>query len=65
MCRGTDVSKCFSESLGIRDNESRLYLYFHSYTPLKKIRIKSFQQDISKTIQARVLKFDIVIGNDV
>ena len=23
--RGTDISKCFSESLGIRDNESRLY----------------------------------------
>ena len=28
ICRGTDISKCFSESLGIRDNESRLY--FHS-----------------------------------
>ena len=26
ICRGTDLSKCFSESLGIRDNESRLYL---------------------------------------
>ena len=24
--RSTDISKCFSESLGIRDNESRLYL---------------------------------------
>ena len=24
--RGTDISKYFSESLGIRDNESRLYL---------------------------------------
>ena len=21
ICRGTDISKCFSESLGIRDNE--------------------------------------------
>ena len=28
--RGTDISKCFSESLGIRDNESRL-LYFRSF----------------------------------
>ena len=27
ICRGTDISKCFSESLGIRDNESRLYLF--------------------------------------
>ena len=26
ICRGTDISKCFSESLGIRDNESRLYI---------------------------------------
>ena len=25
ICRGMDISKCFSESLGIRDNESRLY----------------------------------------
>ena len=26
ICRGTDISKYFSESLRIRDNESRLYL---------------------------------------
>ena len=26
ICRGTDISKCVSESLGIRDNEVRLYL---------------------------------------
>ena len=26
ICRGTDISKCFIESLGIRDNESRMYL---------------------------------------
>ena len=25
LCQGTDISRCFSESLGIRDNESRLY----------------------------------------
>ena len=25
ICRGTDISKYFRESLGIRDNESRLY----------------------------------------
>ena len=25
ICRGTDISKHFIESLGIRDNESRLY----------------------------------------
>ena len=25
ICRGTDISKCFNESLGIRDNGSRLY----------------------------------------
>ena len=26
ICRSTDISKCFSESLGIRDNRSRLYI---------------------------------------
>ena len=26
ICRSTDISKCFSESLGIRDNGSRLQL---------------------------------------
>ena len=25
ICRSTDISKCFSESLGVRDNEVRLY----------------------------------------
>ena len=28
ICRGTDISKCFRESLGLRDNESQLYLPF-------------------------------------
>ena len=32
ICRSTDISKCFSESLGIRDNESRLYLLKQSDT---------------------------------
>ena len=26
ICQSTDISKCFSESLGIRDNKSRLYV---------------------------------------
>ena len=26
ICQSTDISKCFIESLGVRDNESRLYL---------------------------------------
>ena len=29
ICRGTDISKCFSEYLGFRDNESRLYYPAH------------------------------------
>ena len=28
ICRGTDISKCFRVSLGIRDNENRLYCHF-------------------------------------
>ena len=31
ICRGTDISKCFRESLGIRDNESRLYIIAINY----------------------------------
>ena len=31
ICRSTDMSKCFSESLGIRDNGSRLYI--HLFVP--------------------------------
>ena len=27
ICRSTDISKSFIESLGVRDNESRLYIY--------------------------------------
>ena len=29
ICRGTDISKYLIESLGIRDNESRLYLFLN------------------------------------
>ena len=28
ICRSTDISKCFIESLGVRDNESRLYIEY-------------------------------------
>ena len=34
ICRGTDISKCFSESLGIRDIEVRLYYYEPWYSNL-------------------------------
>ena len=32
ICRSTDISKCFSGSLGIRDNESRLYLLVYLFS---------------------------------
>ena len=31
ICQGADISKCFSESLGIRDNESRLKFRFNCF----------------------------------
>ena len=34
ICRGTNVSKCFRESLGIRDNESWLYLFIYLFISL-------------------------------
>ena len=30
ICRGTDISKYFRESLGLWDNESRLYVEIYS-----------------------------------
>ena len=38
ICRGVDISKCFSESFGIRDNESRLYYVFVLFILLGIIR---------------------------
>ena len=35
ICRTTDISKCFIESLGVRDNESRLYLTFKKATKIQ------------------------------
>ena len=32
ICRGTDISKYFIESLGFRDNESRLYFMFSVFS---------------------------------
>ena len=31
ICRGTDISKCFCESRGIRDNGSRLYIIWNVF----------------------------------
>ena len=45
ICPGTDISKCFKETLGIRDNESRLYLpYVNIHTPYSLL-YTSLQQD--------------------
>ena len=38
ICRSTDISKCFSESLGIRDNGSRLYFILMSPKEMNMIK---------------------------
>ena len=41
ICRGTDISKCFRGSLGIRDNESRLYNHLNGVCLLShKFKLK-------------------------
>ena len=40
ICRGTDISKCFSESLGFRDNESRLYIEKETYSRASTVMMK-------------------------
>ena len=43
ICRGTDISKYFSESLGIRDNESRLYIAIFEYVEQRKFTIYNME----------------------
>ena len=40
ICRTTDISKCFIESLGVRDNESRLYIANINMPSIFLIRLK-------------------------
>ena len=44
ICRGTDISKCYSESLGFRDNESRLYFLISPQNYNMCIHIRSASQ---------------------
>ena len=44
--RGMDISKCFSESLGIRDNESRLYI-----EKFKNLHVRNYWTDFNITWQ--------------
>ena len=41
--RGTDFLKCFRESLGIRDNESRLYLFFRGIDALSGRQLSKYK----------------------
>ena len=48
ICRGTDISKCFRESIGIRDNEGQLYVniqrfYKRTANVLVRLRIGAAQ----------------------
>ena len=49
ICRGTDISKYFRESLGIRDNESRLYWFasFNQFRFLSVLQVCSTKYDPS------------------
>ena len=47
ICRGTDISKCFRESLGIRDNESRLYTFFQSIIVFDLLILRNGEIDIA------------------
>ena len=56
ICRGTDISKCFSESLGIRDNESRLYtLYVALAKSLDEHEFDFFNRNLDLTLQSNYL----------
>ena len=42
ICRSTDISKCFSESFGIRDNGSRLYIVSYISGSLESDVLRSY-----------------------
>ena len=44
LCRGTDISKYFRQSLGLRDNESRLYMPFLQYTEQNRTEQKFYSK---------------------
>ena len=49
ICRSTDILKYFRESLGIRDNESRLYFTFKTFCFYSSwIKFRLFRRMISK-----------------
>ena len=50
ICRGTDITKCFSESLGIRDNESRLYILEESKFNFRYVRLYNLDNPGEKCI---------------
>ena len=53
--RGTDISKCFGESLGIRDNESRLYLLSLPTNAIVLFFVRVTSKCIDKWIQTILL----------
>ena len=57
--RSTDISKCFSESLGIRDNGSRLYLdLIKQKVPLNMRKMWRFRSS------CKCVKYHFVVSNE-
>ena len=57
ICRGTDISKCFRGSLGIRDNKSRLYNHLNGVCLLShKCKLKGHNISKSNVSAAQVLQ---------
>ena len=75
ICRGTDISKYFRESLGIRDNESRLYLcrsvrkhVFWQVCPTRtQTNLRNLgpvlQSVVSLTSSLRVISLTVLVGS--
>ena len=61
ICRGIDISKYFSESFGIRDNESRLYIDIFAETELSSFssfcskNINVFENTLATTVHEFVI----------
>ena len=53
--RGKDISKCFRESLGIRDNESRLYLQHDDFHNMSSVGISTISILVSTSSSTQFL----------
>ena len=65
ICRGSDISKYFRESLGLRDDESRLYLYNLFLSNIKCRQFEVTRDGVTITVQRMQNSFWKTLTSDL